>query len=126
MGKISATKECVKDVLGIENLRIPEYQRPYRWDETNVRQLLEDIINSFLSGKKRSTDFGVRFPKVRQYTTQPSRFAKAGDILMSVRAPVGATNFASQDCCIGRGLSAINSKIGSITYVYEVISYFKT
>lgn len=73
-----------------------------------------------------STDFGVRFPKVRQYTTQPSRFAKAGDILMSVRAPVGATNFASQDCCIGRGLSAINSKIGSITYVYEVISYFKT
>lgn len=52
MGKISATKECVKDVLGIENLRIPEYQRPYRWDETNVRQLLEDIKNSFLSGKK--------------------------------------------------------------------------
>lgn len=73
-----------------------------------------------------STDFGIRFPKVRMFTTAPSRYAKKGDILMSVRAPVGATNIASNDCCIGRGLSAINSKIGSITYIYEIISYFKS
>lgn len=73
-----------------------------------------------------STDFGIRFPKVRMFTTAPSRYAKKGDILMSVRAPVGATNIASYDCCIGRGLSAINSKIGSITYIYEIISYFKS
>ena len=52
MGKITATKEYIKDVLGISNLRIPEYQRPYRWNDTNVRQLLEDIKSSFLSGKK--------------------------------------------------------------------------
>ena len=47
MGKITATKEYIKDVLGISNLRIPEYQRPYRWNDTNVRQLLEDIKSSF-------------------------------------------------------------------------------
>lgn len=52
MGKIIASKEFIKDVLGISNLRIPEYQRPYRWNDTNVRQLLEDIKSSFLSGKK--------------------------------------------------------------------------
>ena len=73
-----------------------------------------------------STDFGIRFPKVRKFTTAPTRYAKEGDILMSVRAPVGATNIASNNCCIGRGLSAINSKIGSITYIYEIISYFKS
>ena len=72
-----------------------------------------------------STDFGIRFPSVRMYTTAPSRFAKQGDILMSVRAPVGAVNIANTDCCIGRGLSAINSKIGSITYTYFVIHYLK-
>ncbi len=72
-----------------------------------------------------STDFGIRFPSVRMYTTSPSRFAKKGDILMSVRAPVGAVNIANTDCCIGRGLSAINSKIGSITYVYYVVHYLK-
>ena len=72
-----------------------------------------------------STDFGIRFPSIRMYTTAPSRFAKQGDILMSVRAPVGAVNIANTDCCIGRGLSAINSKIGSITYTYFVIHYLK-
>ena len=72
-----------------------------------------------------STDFGMRFPSVRMYTTSPSRFAKQGDILMSVRAPVGAVNIANTDCCIGRGLSAINSKIGSITYIYYVVHYLK-
>jgi len=72
-----------------------------------------------------STDFGIRFPSVRMYTTAPTRFAKQGDILMSVRAPVGAVNIANTDCCIGRGLSAINSKIGSMTYIYFVIHYLK-
>ena len=72
-----------------------------------------------------STDFGIRFPSVRMYTTSPTRYAKQGDILMSVRAPVGAVNIANSDCCIGRGLSAINSKIGSITYVYYVVHYLK-
>jgi type I restriction enzyme S subunit len=46
-----------------------------------------------------STDFGIRFPSIRKYTTAPSRFAKKGDILMSVRAPVGAMNIANNDCC---------------------------
>ena len=49
-----------------------------------------------------STDFGLRFPDIRQYTTSPSRYANKGDILMSVRAPVGALNIANNDCCIGR------------------------
>ena len=34
--------------------------------------------------------------------------AKAGDVLMSVRAPVGDLNLAYEDCCIGRGLAAIH------------------
>lgn len=72
-----------------------------------------------------STDFGIRFPSVRMYTIAPTRFAKRGDILMSVRAPVGAVNIANADCCIGRGLSAINAKIGTITYIYFVIHYLK-
>lgn len=73
-----------------------------------------------------STDFGMRFPSVRQFTTSPTRFAKEGDILMSVRAPVGATNIANADCCIGRGLAAMNSKLGSITHLYHIIQDLKT
>ena len=73
-----------------------------------------------------STDFGIRFPSVRQYTNSPTRLAKKGDILMSVRAPVGAVNIANNDCCIGRGLAALNSKIGSITHLYFIIRDLKT
>ena len=69
-----------------------------------------------------STDFGMRYPSVRQYTTAPSRYAKRGDILMSVRAPVGSINIANNDCCIGRGLSAINSKLGSTTHLYYILN----
>ena len=72
-----------------------------------------------------STDFGLRFPSIRQYTTSPNRCANKGDILMSVRAPVGALNIANNDCCIGRGLSALSSKIGSITHLYYLLNDFR-
>ena len=72
-----------------------------------------------------STDFGLRFPNIRQYTTSPSRYANKGDILMSVRAPVGALNIANNDCCIGRGLSALSSKIGSMTHLYYLMNNFR-
>ncbi len=71
------------------------------------------------------TDFGNRFPSVRQFTTQPTRYAKAGDILLSVRAPVGTINIVKEDCCIGRGLAALNSKGNSITYLLEVMRNLK-
>jgi type I restriction enzyme S subunit len=72
-----------------------------------------------------STDFGLRCPKVRMFTTEPTRMAKQGDVLMSVRAPVGALNISNQDCCIGRGLAAMNSKIGSITQLWFLMDVFK-
>lgn len=72
-----------------------------------------------------STDFGYRFPSVRQYTTEPSRLAKSGDILLSVRAPVGTLNVADKDCCIGRGLTALSSKDNADSFLFYVMLYFK-
>lgn len=72
-----------------------------------------------------STDFGWRYPTIRQYTTEPTRMAKNGDILLSVRAPVGTLNIADNNCCIGRGLAALNSKSGYDSYLYYVMEYFK-
>ncbi|MEI6866586.1 restriction endonuclease subunit S [Flavicella sp.] len=62
------------------------------------------------------TDFGFRLPTIRSYTTEPKRIAKKGDILMSVRAPVGDLNIANTDCCIGRGISSIRSIEASYTF----------
>ena len=62
-------------------------------------------------------EFGFRFPTRRLFTTDPKRMANANDALMSVRAPVGDMNVAYEDCCIGRGLSAIRSKDGHQSFV---------
>ena len=58
-------------------------------------------------------EFGWRYPSRKLYTTEPRRMAKAGDVLLSVRAPVGDLNVAYEDCCIGRGLAAISCKYPS-------------
>ena len=64
------------------------------------------------------TDFGFRFPTIRLYTTEPKRFANKGDILMSVRAPVGDINIAKEHCAIGRGLAALRPKNKCYSYLY--------
>ena len=61
----------------------------------------------FYQGKK---DFGEKFIEApTTWTTQTTKVAQEGDILMSVRAPVGPVNFATEEVCIGRGLAAIRS-----------------
>jgi type I restriction enzyme S subunit len=63
-------------------------------------------------------DFGFRYPENRVYCTAPTRFAKAGDTLVSVRAPVGDVNMAKEECAIGRGVAAVRHKTGSRSYTY--------
>ena len=62
-------------------------------------------------------EFGFRFPTRRLFTTEPKRIAQQGDILLSVRAPVGDLNVAYEQCCIGRGLGAIHSKNGNKSFL---------
>ena len=64
------------------------------------------------------TDFGFRFPTIRLFTTEGKRYAKAGDVLMSVRAPVGDVNLAKENCAIGRGLASIRPKDGCYSFLY--------
>jgi type I restriction enzyme, S subunit len=58
------------------------------------------------------TDFGQHFPSTRKWCSVDGRSAAAGDLLISVRAPVGRINIADTDVTIGRGLSAIRAKDG--------------
>lgn len=69
-----------------------------------------------------NADFGFRFPSKRVFTTQPTRFAEPNDTLISVRAPVGAQNMATEKCCIGRGVAAFRYKDNSSYYSY---TYYK-
>lgn len=64
------------------------------------------------------TDFGFRFPENRKYCSAPTRIAETGDTLVSVRAPVGDINLASERCCIGRGVAALRHKGGGRSFTY--------
>ena len=65
------------------------------------------------------TDFGDRFPTDRLFCTAEGRLADEGDILFSVRAPVGRMNIADKPIMLGRGLSAIRHNQGFQAYLWE-------
>lgn len=71
-----------------------------------------------------NADFGEIHPTVRVWCNAPIKIAHAGDLLISVRAPIGALNIANVDCCIGRGLAAItvNEDLCKKEYVWYAIT----
>lgn len=58
----------------------------------------------FFQGKANFNDL---YPTPRIWCSEPCKVANKDDVLISVRAPVGPTNLASEECCIGRGLASI-------------------
>jgi len=75
----------------------------------------------FFQGK---AEFTSLYPVIRKWCTAAMRIAEANDILLSVRAPVGPTNLAPSQCCIGRGLAAIRP-VGGIQ-VYYILYAIRT
>ena len=65
--------------------------------------------------------YGDRYPRHEVFCTEPGRAARAGDILFSVRAPVGRLNIADRDLTIGRGLAALRHKSDSNSYLYYLL-----
>ena len=62
-----------------------------------------------------NADFGEKNPIPHVWCTEPKKVAEKGDILVSVRAPIGAINIASEQCCIGRGVAAIRPRLDFVS-----------
>ena len=74
----------------------------------------------FLQGNRT---FGIKYPKIDVFTKKITKLAKKGDILVSVRAPVGDLNVAHCDICIGRGLASINAKDSDNQFLYYILKH---
>ena len=75
----------------------------------------------FFQGK---AEFGDLHPIAIKWCSNPSKIANKDDILISVRAPVGTTNIASEKCCIGRGLAGITPLLGIPNkYIFYFLRY---
>lgn len=75
----------------------------------------------FLQGNRT---FGRRYPIFDTYTTFTTKIAKAGDVIMSVRAPVGDLNIAPVDMCLGRGVCGIKMKNGNNDFLFYLLKYY--
>lgn len=65
-----------------------------------------------------NADFGEIHPKTRVWCSAPVKIAHEDDILLSVRAPIGAMNIAKEECCIGRGLASLTPKTDKCNQKY--------
>ena len=76
------------------------------WDNHLIHQVIMKVEKAypFFQG---NADFGDRYPVTRIWCSEPKKVAQENDILISVRAPIGAINYSKEKCCIGRGLAAL-------------------
>src|ERR1035438_10314085 len=73
-------------------------------------------------------DFGDLYPEPKQWTTETTRLAAKGDLIVCVRATIGDLNWADRDYCLGRGVAGIRAKteIADIRYIARVLEAKKT
>ena len=110
---------------------------PEEWKVGNLYEIANVTMGQSPDGKSYNengygevfyqgrAEFGSRYPTRRLYTTEPKRMANAGDILMSVRAPVGDINVALEKCCIGRGLASISSRDNFNSFILYTLMNLK-
>ena len=75
----------------------------------------------FLQGNRT---FGFKYPVFDTYTEVMTKPAKAGDVIMSVRAPVGDLNITPVDMCLGRGVCSLRMKNGNQSYLYYMMKNY--
>ena len=105
----------------VENWK-PKIDVDPEWEFTRLGEVAEIISGQSPEGKyynevsegvpfyQGKTEFGPKFLGTpTKWTTKVTKTAMAGDILMSVRAPVGPVNIATTEICIGRGLASIRA-----------------
>ena len=72
-----------------------------------------------------NAEFGPKYPSPKKWCKQSKKTAEQGDILISVRAPVGDINIAPHKCCIGRGIAAVQAKVAYDNFLYYSIILYR-
>ena len=103
------------------------------WVETTLGGIADVVMGQSPDGKtynqegkglpfmQGSAEFGEHNPEPEKWCSEPKKVAEPGDLLLSVRAPVGDTNFADQRIAVGRGLSIIRANNTSLTEFIRLV-----
>lgn len=111
----------------LEEVVVPEEEQPYEvpvnWVWSNLKHLFD--INMGQSPKGEFTtedssftplvggpaDMGSDFPNVSRFTKKATKLSQEGELIVSVRATIGKTNFADGQYCLGRGVAGLKSDV---------------
>ena len=123
-------------------LRFPEFEKveivdgvPEGWENLALKELAiltmgqspkSDAYNEEKEGlpfHQGVTNYGFRFPSNQTWSREGKRYAEKGDILFSVRAPVGRLNIASEKIIIGRGISSIRHKKSWNSFLFYALKH---
>lgn len=122
---------------GIKFKDTPIGKIPVDWEVTQLSQVADIIMGQSPSSEvchdykeglpfyQGNADFGSKYPTTRRWCKKPLKIAQKGDVLISVRAPVGEINIAPYECCIGRGLSAIRATKINDQYLYQSMLFHR-
>lgn len=120
--KLIAKKKAIKQGAMQELLtgkrRLPGFNRD--WQHFKLNELCHIEMGQSPDSRYYSSSEGIplvqgnadienRQTIIRFYTKNVTKEASKGDIIFTVRAPVGNVAYAMFDCCIGRGVCALQS-----------------
>jgi type I restriction enzyme, S subunit len=108
-----------------------------KWEEKNLGDVADIIMGQSPDSKsynadsvgmlliQGNADISGRVTNPRQWTNEPTKKCEIGDLILTVRAPVGSISKSLHKACIGRGVCAIrNNKLSTIEYLYQfLLSY---
>lgn len=112
-------------------VRLPGFKE--KWKEINLGKIATLIMGQSPSSKsynniqeglpliQGNADCKDRKTVPRIWTSQPTKTCEVGDIIMTVRAPVGYVSRSIHEACIGRGVCAIRGKINQDYLYYQLI-----
>ena len=119
---------------GIEKRPKLQFSRSSRWQSTcldcicNIKMGQSPDSLSYNSDSiglplvQGNADITDRVTTPTRFTSQPTKIAVEGDIIMSVRAPVGTVSVANQDVCCGRGVCSIRVKNNCLQeFLYQLL-----
>ena len=122
----------MNEVKNIPRLRFPEFE--YEWTTDNLNSISNlNMGQSPNSSSYNEDEIGIpliqgnadiinRKSKPRQWTTEPTKLCDDGDLIMTVRAPVGYISKSIHNACIGRGVCSIKPKENnSIEFIYQFL-----
>lgn len=116
-------------------LRFPEFSGD--WSEKIISDVSSVTMGQSPSSSSYNTnndglpliqgnaDIKNRFTEPRQWTNEPTKKCKEGDLILTVRAPVGFVAKSKHNACIGRGVCSINSNNNNLEFIYQFLLNFE-